>query len=78
MLIALGTADQYGAVEENLFSRWDMLSLPSACASDPQCVSFPGLAIHPWSAIHTSWQWWPWQTRRSESVMALGVSMPVK
>lgn len=46
VLIALGTADQYGAIEENLFSRWDMLSLPSAYASDPQCVSFPR-AGHP-------------------------------
>lgn len=34
MLIALGTADQYRTVQENLFSKWDMLSLPSVCASD--------------------------------------------
>ena len=77
MLIALGTA-QYRAVEENLFGRWERLSLPSACAPDLQRVSFPRLEIHPRPAIHTSWQWWPWQTRRSESVTALGVSVPAK
>lgn len=78
VLIALGTADEYRPVEENLFSRWDILTLPSACASDQQFLSFPGLGIHPRSAVHTSWRWWPGQTRRSESVIALGVSVPVK
>lgn len=44
MLIALGAAE-LEAMEENLFSRWDMLSLPSAPASDLQCVSVSGLRI---------------------------------
>lgn len=41
MPIALGTADQYGAVKENPFSRWDISTLPSARASDQQ---FPSLS----------------------------------
>lgn len=47
VLIALGTADPYRAAEENPFSRWDIVTLPSSW------VSIPELGTHPQSLIHT-------------------------